>query len=105
MERRPCRRQDHPAAAAYIPAERLAEGEDQLPTLKTAPKNSDLYLITVVPNSGGICFVHTWFFSGDYCVPDTATNTKRIFSLLAQLIAITTNATDLSITPLVRIVQ
>jgi len=97
--------QDHPAAAAYIPAERLAEGEDQLPTLKTAPKNSDLYLITVVPNSGGICFVHTWFFSGDYCVPDTATNTKRIFSLLAQLIAITTNATDLSITPLVRIVQ
>ena len=52
-----------------------------------------------------LCFVHTWFEDGDYCVPDTATTTKRIFSLLAQLIAIQTAASDLSITPVVRIIQ
>jgi hypothetical protein len=39
------------------------------------------------------------------CVPEDATNTKRVFSLLAQLIAITTAATDLSITPAVRVIQ
>jgi hypothetical protein len=97
--------QEHPVPAAWIPPDRLAEGEADLPTLKTAPTNDDKLLITVVPNKGGVCFVHTWFFNGDYCVPDSATNTKRIFSLLAQLIAITTNATDLAITPLVRIIQ
>ena len=54
---------------------------------------------------GSPCFVHTWFYDGDYCVPESATNTKRIFSLLAQLIAIQTAATDLSITPVVRVIQ
>ena len=96
---------DHPAPEGWIPEERLAQGEADLPTLKTAPRNDDPYLITVVPNVGGLCFVHTWFLNGDYCVPDNATNTKRIFGLLAQLIAITTNATDLSITPVVRVIQ
>jgi hypothetical protein len=38
-------------------------------------------------------------------VPENATTTKRIFSLLAQLIAIQTAASDLSITPIVRIIQ
>ena len=65
----------------------------------------DTSLITVVPGSGGDCFAHTWFFDGDYCVPEQARNTKRIFSLLAQLIAIETAATDLSITPIVRVIQ
>jgi hypothetical protein len=96
---------DHPPRAAWIPPERLAEGEDQLPQLKTAPVAEDRFLITVVPDNSQACFVHTWFFDGHYCVPESATNTKRIFGLLAQLIAITTNATDLSITPIVRIIQ
>jgi hypothetical protein len=39
------------------------------------------------------------------CVPEDATNTKRVFSLLAQVIAITTAATDISITPVVRLIQ
>ena len=96
---------DHPMPEGWIPEELLAQGEADLPTLKTAPRNDDPYIITVVPNVGGLCFVHTWFLSGDYCVPENAANTKRIFSLLAQLIAITTNATDLSITPSVRVIQ
>ncbi len=72
------------------------------PTLLTTDNQE---LITVLQNTGGNCFSHTWFFDGDYCVPEEATNTKRIFSLLAQLIAIETAATDLSITPVVRVIQ
>jgi hypothetical protein len=82
-----------------------AIGRGRLPQLKTAPVAEDRFLITVVPDNSQACFVHTWFFDGHYCVPESATNTKRIFGLLAQLIAITTNATDLSITPIVRIIQ
>ena len=63
------------------------------------------HLMTVVQNLGGQCFVHTWFEDGDYCVPEQATTTKRIFGLLAQLIAIQTSAADLSITPVVRVIQ
>jgi hypothetical protein len=62
-------------------------------------------LITVLRTSGTDCFSHTWFIDGDYCVPESAANTKRIFSLLAQLIAIETTASDLSITPIVRVIQ
>jgi hypothetical protein len=62
-------------------------------------------LITVVPAGVTPCFIHTWYLETDYCVPEAATTTKRIFSLLAQLIAIQTAASDLSITPIVRVVQ
>jgi hypothetical protein len=62
-------------------------------------------LVTVVHDTSERCFSHTWFYDGEYCVPESATNTKRIFSLLSQLIAIQTTATDLSITPSVRIIQ
>jgi len=65
----------------------------------------DPNLITVALAGTPQCFVHTWFYDGDYCVPETATTTKRIFSLLAQLIAIQTAASDLSITPIVRVIQ
>jgi hypothetical protein len=65
----------------------------------------DKRLITVVPGNAPDCFSHTWFYDGDYCVPESAINTKRIFSLLAQLIAIETTANDLSITPVVRTIQ
>jgi hypothetical protein len=91
-----------PLPSAYIPPNPF-EDEAAPPTLITTA--SDKRLITVVAESSERCFSHTWFYDGDYCVPESATNTKRIFSLLSQLIAIETTATDLSITPLVRIVQ
>jgi hypothetical protein len=71
-----------------------------LQTIDNAPP-----LITVVQTSGAECFAHTWFYDGDYCVPEDASTTKKIFSLLAQLIAIQTAASDLSITPVVRVIQ
>jgi hypothetical protein len=76
---------------------------EQPPTLTTV--HDDKELIRVDSDGGGDCFVYTWFKNESYCVPDGAFNTKRIFNLLAQLIAIQTAATDLSITPTVRIIQ
>ena len=73
------------------------------PQLATVPDDSRL--ITVLKSTDQRCFSHTWFYDGEYCVPESATTTKRIFSLLAQLIAIQTAASDLSITPLVRVIQ
>jgi hypothetical protein len=67
--------------------------------------HDDINLVTVTRNTGGECFTHTWFNDGDYCVPENAATTKRIFGLLAQLIAIQTAVTDLSITPVVRVLQ
>jgi hypothetical protein len=83
---------------ADVPARAL-----EPPTLLTV--SDDRRLVTVVRDNTGYCFVRTWFFDGDYCVPESATTTKRIFSLLAQLIAIQTAASDLSITPVVRVIQ
>jgi len=91
-----------PLPSAYIPPNAF-EDESGPPLLSTTA--FDKRLITIVADSNERCFSHTWFYDGDYCVPESATNTKRIFSLLSQLIAIETTATDLSITPLVRIVQ
>jgi hypothetical protein len=62
-------------------------------------------ILWIERNSGADCFAHTWFADGDYCVPEAATTTKQIFSLMAQLIAIQTAASDLSITPVVRVIQ
>jgi hypothetical protein len=92
-------------AKAYNPPNVDRERLSERPHL--ASVNGDQDLITVVHGRDvdGRCFSHTWFYDGDYCVPENATNTKRIFGLLAQLIAIQTAAADLSITPLVRIVQ
>jgi hypothetical protein len=90
-----------PSPYAYIPPGR--EYVTHPPVLETV--HEDPNLITVVQALGGECFVHTWFEDGEYCVPEQATTTKRIFGLLAQLIAIQTAAADLSITPIVRISQ
>ena len=90
-----------PAPYAYIPLGRQYAMES--PWLETV--HEDPRLLTVVQNLGGQCFVHTWFIDGDYCVPEEAATTKQIFSLLAQLIAIQTAANDLSITPVVRVLQ
>jgi hypothetical protein len=95
---------------AYLPSQRPVPGGYPSsrkwaglipPPLATV--HADASLFTVEPN--GDCFVHTWFNDGEYCVPEQATTTKQIFSLLAQLIAIQTAVADLSITPVVRIIQ
>jgi hypothetical protein len=91
-----------PLPGALIPANRVEELTAP-PIMASVPE--DYRIITVVQDSGAACFSHTWFYDGDYCVPEQATTTKRVFSLLAQLIAITTAASDLSITPIVRVVQ
>ncbi len=86
---------------AYIPPERqYALEPPQLITVREDPQ-----LLQVLHDLGGDCFVHTWFRDGSYCVPEEAATTKRIFGLLAQLIAIQTAAGDLSITPIVRVIQ
>ncbi len=89
-----------PSRYAFIPPNRPYAAEP--PLLETV--HEDPRLLTVVQNMGGACFVHTWFMDGDYCVPEQAATTKRIFGLLAQLIAIQTAANDLSITPVVRVI-
>ena len=95
--------QEHmlPSRFAYIPSNRRYA--EQLPTLQTVPE--DRTLMEVERNLGGECFVHTWFEDGDYCVPEEAETTKRLFSLLAQLIAIQTQAADLSIQPVFHVTQ
>jgi hypothetical protein len=86
---------------AYISPERQYALEP--PLLITV--HEDPQVLQVLHNLGGDCFVHTWFRDGSYCVPEEAATTKRIFALLAQLIAIQTAAGDLSITPIVRVIQ
>jgi hypothetical protein len=90
--------EDADPSAVYVPR----DYERDPPNLSTV--SDDQFLFTVSQNYAGECFAHTWFNDGDYCVPETATNTKRIFSMLAQLIAIQTQSSDLSITPAVRII-
>jgi hypothetical protein len=80
--------------------------EDLLQPVLLFSVRDDPNLITVLQrNTSPGCFVHTWFYDGDYCVPENATTTKKIISLLAQLTAIQTSASDLSITPIVRVIQ
>jgi hypothetical protein len=74
------------------------------PILRTAG-GGDQDIFRVMFDVSEDCFVTTTFNGTFYCIPKSASNTKRIFNLLAQLIAIETAATDLSITPTVRIVQ
>jgi hypothetical protein len=62
-------------------------------------------LLEVRSDTSGGCFVDLYFDGHYYCVPkDGAENTKAIFSLLAQLIALRTPG-DLAITPAVRVTQ
>jgi hypothetical protein len=87
---------------AYLPPGRE---DERLPILSTT--RDDRKLLTIVPaGEQEPCFVHTYFIDGDYCVPEHgASNTKRIFSLLAELIALKTQASELAITPAVRVIQ
>jgi hypothetical protein len=87
-----------------VPDVYIAPDEDLLPRLSTI--REDDRLLNVVLNAPTDCFVDTQFIEGTYCVPeDHSANTKRIFGLLTQLIALQTTAADLAITPAVRVVQ
>jgi hypothetical protein len=78
--------------------------EDEKPELSTVKEDSKL--LNVVLNQSTNCFAETHFIDGYYCVPEEGSaNTKRIFGLLAQLIALQTSSTDLAITPTVHTVQ
>jgi hypothetical protein len=68
-------------------------------------ETEDTRLLAIDGGSGG-CFVDQHFDDAYYCVPrEGAENTKRIFSLLAQLLALKTAPGDLVITPTVRTIQ
>jgi len=68
--------------------------------------NEDPRLLAVGPPPPGGCFAELGFDGVRYCIPrEGAENTKRIFSLLAQLLALKTQAGDLVITPTVRTIQ
>lgn len=80
-----------PSQYAYIPSDRKYAAE--LPTLETA--HEDPNLLTIITLTGSQvpqtqCFVSTDVNGITYCVPVQATTTKRIFSMLAQLIGIQT---------------
>lgn len=49
--------------------------------------DSDLFLFTIT-NDTNYCFVSISYSGERYCVPSTANNTKRIFALLRQLVAL-----------------
>jgi hypothetical protein len=82
----------------------LPRDDEVVPILSTIREDSSL--LNIVTQSSGACFVDIHFIDGDYCVPEKGSaNTKRIFALLSQLIALKTLTADLAITPAVRVVQ
>jgi hypothetical protein len=82
----------------------LPRDDEIVPILTTIREDSNL--LNIVTQPSGECFVETHFIDGSYCVPEKGSaNTKRIFALLSQLIALKTSAADLAITPAVRVVQ
>jgi hypothetical protein len=69
-----------------------------------ADPGEDTRLLSVTNGSGERCFVSLAYEGRYYCVPEKgAESTKRIFSLLAQLLALKTQAGDLNATPVVRV--
>ncbi len=82
----------------------LPRPDEAVPVLSTVREDPNLLRIVTQPSDE--CFVATHFIDGVYCVPEEGSaNTKRIFALLSQLIALKTSAADLAITPAVRVVQ
>jgi hypothetical protein len=64
----------------------------------------DTRLFAITDGSDGPCFVSISLEGKFYCVPQNgAESTKRIFSLLTQLLALKTQAGDLNATPVVRV--
>jgi hypothetical protein len=86
------------------PHPNLPRPDEMVPMLSTVHEDGKLLNIVTQPSEE--CFVATHFIDGIYCVPEKgSSNTKRIFALLSQLIALKTQASDLAITPAVRVVQ
>jgi hypothetical protein len=104
-----------PAAGPRIDADEAADArlqtlpnlprpDEAVPMLSTVREDPNLLRIVTQPSDA--CFVATHFIDGIYCVPEEGSaNTKRIFALLSQLIALKTSAADLAVTPAVRVVQ
>jgi hypothetical protein len=66
----------------------------------------DEFLFSVETNASGSCFLEVDYEGESYCVPmDGARNTKRILSLLTQLLALNTSISDIPVTPTVQILQ
>jgi hypothetical protein len=66
----------------------------------------DEYLFTVETGPTTGCFLSVIYESQNYCVPqEGSANTKRILSLLTQLIALNTSIEDVPLTPTVRVIQ
>jgi hypothetical protein len=64
----------------------------------------DTRILAVTDGSDGPCFVSISYEGKHYCVPKNgAESTKRIFSLLTQLLALKTQPSDLVATPVVRV--
>ncbi len=64
----------------------------------------DHYLFVLTGGSPGDCFLDVSYDGQNYCVPDNAFNTKRILSLLAQLLALNTSVNEIPTTPQVQVV-
>jgi hypothetical protein len=78
--------------------------DELTPELSTVQE--DKRLLNVVTGPANLCFAQTHFLDTSYCVPEQGSaNTKRVFGLLAQLLALQTSAADLAITPTVHTVQ
>lgn len=64
----------------------------------------DAQVLTIIEGGSVPCFTEVEDFGKHYCVPaEGAENTKRIISLLAQLLALKTPQSDLPFTPTVRL--
>ena len=65
----------------------------------------DRHILTVLKGEPATCFASAAVFNiGAYCVPiDGAQNTKSIFSILSQLLALKTTTGDLQLLPTIRL--
>ena len=100
---------DTPPDPEHYPSRRSWVG-DMPPVLETVyplsnPDDKAKLIQFIAGDAGAQCFVYTWLDDANYCIPNEAQTTKLIFAILAQLIAIQTTAADLSITPIVRVIQ
>jgi hypothetical protein len=84
------------------------EGQIQLITDQAkghAPLEDDTLfaVVTGAAPVGGDCFLTVNYRGANYCVPESALNTKRILGLLVQLLALNTSIRDVGITQQVQL--
>ena len=82
---------------------RLLAKSDELDSAFLASEDADQHLLTIVKDQTTGCFDRVNYKDSEYCVPEGAKYTKQILQLLAQLLALQTQAGDLAITPTVRV--